>query len=31
MQLEPMVADGWRFIEERDGVLGHDGKRYRSL
>jgi hypothetical protein len=27
-ELEPMVADGWRFPEERSGVLGHDGKRH---
>jgi hypothetical protein len=27
--LEPEVADGWRFREERDGDLGYDGKRFR--
>jgi hypothetical protein len=27
--LEPAVADGWRFPEERTGVLCHDGKRIR--
>lgn len=27
--LEPTVADGWRFLEERTGVLYPDGKRFR--
>ena len=27
--LEPMVADGWRFVEERHGILGYDGKRLK--
>jgi hypothetical protein len=27
--LEPEVADGWRFREERDGVLDYSGKRFR--
>lgn len=27
--LEPAVADGWRFIEERNGQLYPDGKRIR--
>lgn len=25
--LEPEIADGWRFREERDGSLNQDGKR----
>jgi hypothetical protein len=25
--LEPAVADGWRFVEERRGVLLENGKR----
>ncbi len=24
--LEPAVADGWRYVEERTGVLSTDGK-----
>lgn len=28
--LEPMVADGWRFPEERTGVLCTTGKRYKE-
>lgn len=25
--LEPAVMDGWRFVEERHGILLQDGKR----
>lgn len=28
-RLEPMVADGWRFVTERNGILLEDGKRLR--
>lgn len=28
--LEPEVADGWRFREERYGTLCYDGKRIRE-
>lgn len=29
-KLEPMVADGWRFVEERNGHLMYDGKRIKG-